>query len=202
MFVASYIALWILAVFMLSGLVVLAHLLGILYQRVPGKPAKLGVAGPDIGARLQPVEYLDAFGRMVSVPPRSGKSLLLFFIAPSCSTCAQLLPVIKSLKHSERDELEVVLVSTNAEIAPAQDFLRRNGAEDVPLIASHLFLRIYKVFTSPYAIVFDHIGIVRAKGLVNTREHLESLFEAKDRAVAMAGSAPRTLGVSTGIGPA
>jgi methylamine dehydrogenase accessory protein MauD len=35
----------------------------------------------------------------------------------------------------------------------------------------------------PYAVLIDEAGIVRAKGLVNTREHLESLFEAKERGV-------------------
>ncbi len=32
--------------------------------------------------------------------------------------------------------------------------------------------------------LIDHDGIIRAKGLVNSREHLESLFEAKERGVA------------------
>ena len=34
------------------------------------------------------------------------------------------------------------------------------------------------------AVLIDAEGIIRAKGLVNTREHLESLFEAKERGVA------------------
>jgi hypothetical protein len=33
-------------------------------------------------------------------------------------------------------------------------------------------------------VLLDDEGKVRAKGLVNTREHLESLFEAKERGVA------------------
>jgi hypothetical protein len=33
-------------------------------------------------------------------------------------------------------------------------------------------------------VLLDGAGVVRAKGLVNTREHLESLFEAKERGVA------------------
>jgi len=36
----------------------------------------------------------------------------------------------------------------------------------------------------PYAVLLDAAGIVRAKGLVNTREHLESLLEAHERGVA------------------
>jgi methylamine dehydrogenase accessory protein MauD len=36
----------------------------------------------------------------------------------------------------------------------------------------------------PYAVLIDTAGVIRAKGLVNTREHLESLFEASERGVA------------------
>ena len=32
--------------------------------------------------------------------------------------------------------------------------------------------------------LIDAAGIIRGQGLVNTREHLESLFEAKERGVA------------------
>ncbi|MGH9884757.1 MAG: methylamine dehydrogenase, partial [bacterium] len=33
-------------------------------------------------------------------------------------------------------------------------------------------------------VLIDASGVVRAKGLVNSREHLESLFEAMDHGVA------------------
>jgi methylamine dehydrogenase accessory protein MauD len=36
----------------------------------------------------------------------------------------------------------------------------------------------------PYAVLLDGAGVLRAKGLVNSREHLESLFEARERGVA------------------
>ncbi len=36
----------------------------------------------------------------------------------------------------------------------------------------------------PYAVLLDEDGVVRAAGLVNSREHLESLFEAKERGAA------------------
>ena len=41
--------------------------------------------------------------------------------------------------------------------------------------------RAYEVGRLPYAVLVDAAGIVRAKGLVNSREHLESLFEADAR---------------------
>jgi methylamine dehydrogenase accessory protein MauD len=38
----------------------------------------------------------------------------------------------------------------------------------------------YQVGKLPYAVLIDELGIVRAKGLVNSREHLESLLVAKE----------------------
>jgi methylamine dehydrogenase accessory protein MauD len=42
----------------------------------------------------------------------------------------------------------------------------------------------YQVPRLPYAVLIDGAGTVRARGLVNTREHLESLFEARHQGVA------------------
>ena len=42
----------------------------------------------------------------------------------------------------------------------------------------------FRVARLPYAVVLDRTGAVRAKGLVNTREQLESLFNAHDMGVA------------------
>ena len=37
----------------------------------------------------------------------------------------------------------------------------------------------YQVSKLPYAVILDHEGVLRARGIINSREHLESLFEAK-----------------------
>ncbi len=42
----------------------------------------------------------------------------------------------------------------------------------------------FKVSRLPYAVLLDGQGIVRAKGLINNREQLDSLFNAKDLGVA------------------
>ena len=42
----------------------------------------------------------------------------------------------------------------------------------------------YQVGKLPFAVLIDAGGIVRGRGLVNTREHIESLFEAQRRGVA------------------
>jgi methylamine dehydrogenase accessory protein MauD len=42
----------------------------------------------------------------------------------------------------------------------------------------------YQVSRLPFAALVDEAGVLRARGLVNSREHLESLFEARRLGVA------------------
>jgi methylamine dehydrogenase accessory protein MauD len=42
----------------------------------------------------------------------------------------------------------------------------------------------WQVSKLPYAALVDGDGLLRARGMVNTREHLESLFEARRLGVA------------------
>ena len=44
--------------------------------------------------------------------------------------------------------------------------------------------RSFGVSKLPYAVLIDEAGRLASLGLVNSREHLESLFEAKERGVA------------------
>ena len=54
----------------------------------------------------------------------------------------------------------------------------------IPFVLSEALGRSFGVAKLPYAVLLDEAGRVAALGLVNTREHLESLFEAKERGVA------------------
>ncbi len=38
----------------------------------------------------------------------------------------------------------------------------------------------YRVDKLPYAVLLDDLGVIAAKGLVNSREHFESLIIAKE----------------------
>jgi len=42
----------------------------------------------------------------------------------------------------------------------------------------------YQVSRLPFAVLIDAAGVLRARGIINSREHLESLFEAKRLGVA------------------
>ena len=42
----------------------------------------------------------------------------------------------------------------------------------------------FQISKLPYAVLIDETGVIRAKGLINSREQLESLFTAKELGVA------------------
>jgi methylamine dehydrogenase accessory protein MauD len=56
--------------------------------------------------------------------------------------------------------------------------------DDVPYVVSAPLGMTYQVSRLPFAALLDEAGVLRARGLVNSREHLESLFEAKRLGVA------------------
>ena len=111
------------------------------------------------------------------------QSTLLFFLSPTCPVCKTLLPVIDSVWRAEQRWLRVVFASDGPR-AEHERFVREHGFDErIYLLSTELGLA-YQVGKLPYAVLIDAGGVIRAKGLVNTREHLESLFEAKERGVA------------------
>ena len=54
----------------------------------------------------------------------------------------------------------------------------------MPYVLSERLGRSFGVSKLPYAVLLDEMGRIASLGLINNREHLESLFEAKERKVA------------------
>ena len=65
------------------------------------------------------------------------------------------------------------------ETAEQRAFVAAHGLEGIPYVVSAALGLAYQVSRLPFAALLDERGILRARGLVNSREHLESLFEAK-----------------------
>jgi methylamine dehydrogenase accessory protein MauD len=77
----------------------------------------------------------------------------------------------------------VILASDGARLEHL-DFIATESLDEFPYVLSEALGVSYGVGRLPYAVLIDGKGIVRATGLVNTREQLDSLFEAKERGVA------------------
>lgn len=182
--VVSNIILWIVVLALLLAVLALARQVGILYERVAPMGALMLDHGPKVGdmAPVFKIESLD--GRSVAVGHAgSNKSQLLFFLSPTCPVCKKLLPVLKSISNVEAKWLDVVLASDGDRPEHAE-FYRKAGLGEFPYLLSTDLGMAFQVGKLPYAILIGDDGRIRGKGLVNSREQLESLFAAKELGVA------------------
>jgi len=182
--IASQIALW--AAVLVLGIVciALARQIGVLHQRIAPagalalrQPLKLGEPVPEMS-----LTALD--GAAVRIGgARAGRSQLVLFVSPDCAICESLLPAVRSAQGAERAWLDIVLAS-DGDVERQLQFVKDKGLGKFAYVLSEPLGRSFGVAKLPYAVLIDEAGKLAATGLVNTREHLESLFVAKERGVA------------------
>jgi len=183
--VASVVLLWIVVAALAVVVAALARQIGVLYERVAPAGALMMSRGPAVGdaAPVLTVELLAGGSRRIGGASDDGRSTLLFFLSPTCPVCKTLLPALRSAARHERAWLDVVLASDGAR-SEHEAFAATERLGDFPYALSTALGVAHQVGKLPYAVLLGADGVVRAKGLVNTREHLESLFEASERGVA------------------
>lgn len=179
----SNVILWVVVLALLVAVIALARQVGILYERVAPMGALMLDQGPKVGEAAPAFALESLGGGTVQLGGAQAASTLLFFVSPTCPVCKKLLPIAKSIQRSERDWLRLVFAS-DGERPEHEVFYRRAGLEEHPYVLSTELGMGFKVGKLPYAVLIDEAGRVRAKGLVNSREQLESLFTAKELGVA------------------
>lgn len=179
----SNVLLWVAVLALLLAVIALSRQIGILYERVAPMGALMMDSGPKVG-EAAPAFDLAAFdGRRVQLGSPAARSTLLFFLSPTCPVCKKLLPVLKSIAAAESKWLELVLAS-DGEAPEHDEFRRRAGLTAFAYVLSAELGMRFRVSKLPYAVLIDERGRVQAKGLVNSREQLDSLFAARELGVA------------------
>lgn len=183
--VVSNIVLWIIIAVLGITVFALARQVGVLYERIAPAGALMISQGPEVGDQAPVFELETINGDAIKVGGKlsSGHSQLLFFLSPTCPVCNTLLPVLRSIKESEKTWLDVVLAS-DGDYEQQQTFIETKKLGDFPYVLSTDLGMAYQVAKLPFAVLIDDQGVLRGKGLTNNREHLESLFEAMERGVA------------------
>jgi len=186
--VISNIVSWIAIVLLAVMVYALSRQIGVLHERI--KP----VGALALGKSIQVGENAPAF----QLPSLNGgaiqlggqnvqdKANLVFFTSPTCPVCKTLLPVLKSVGTHERDWLRIAFASDGTE-AEHLEFIKANHLEDYPYLLSAELGMAYQISKLPYGVLINANGKVSAHGLINTREHLESLFELHHQ-----GGVPKT----------
>ncbi|MET0658898.1 MAG: thioredoxin domain-containing protein, partial [Steroidobacteraceae bacterium] len=106
-----------------------------------------------------------------------GRMQLLFFVAPTCPVCKNLLPTAKRFAADE--SLDLILVG-DGDADEHRQMAKRYDVDLAQFVNNSEIGRAFHVGKLPHAILISELGIIVAQGLVNTREHLESLIVAHE----------------------
>lgn len=186
MLLVSNIVLWVLVVVLALVVLALARQVGILHERVAPAGALQPTEGPKVGELTEAMQLEDLNGNPVTIGgvDAGGRATFVLFISPTCPVCKSLVPTAKSLAKKESARMRLLFASDGDKreqhLAYAQDL----QLDDYPYVLSQEFGMAYHVSKLPFALLIGADGSLHSKGLVNTREHLESLVEAMDSGIA------------------
>lgn len=191
--------LWVVVLALAALVVALVRQIGVLHERLApvgalarasalevGQPApRLALADLDAGAQAAAAGLRGEPVR-IGFPGEPGPTLV-FFLSPACPVCKELLPTLRRVVGDESRAggapVRLVLAS-DGDPAEHRAFRRAHALGEVPYVLSTELGVRFGAGQLPTAVLLDADGVVRARGLVNTREHLESLFEAAALGVA------------------
>lgn len=184
--IASYIVLWLLVVSLAVVVVALARQIGTLHLRLgPRGALEMDDEGPALGDTPEPFELNTIDGRRVNVGG-PGEAQLLMFVSPGCMVCEQVLPSIHVVARS--GSMTPYVLTDVDDFETERAFAPKKlpaAVASAPAVAAS-----YSVPGTPYIIVLDRGGVVRAKGTVNNLEQMEGLVDTARRR--LSNEAPTT----------
>lgn len=181
--IVSNVVLWVLVLVLTVVVIALARQIGVLYERIAPMGALMMDTGPRVGEAAPSFDLVDLDGSPLSLGGASARSRLLFFVAPGCPVCKKLIPIVRRVAERERGWLEVIFAS-DGDPDEQRAFRAEQGLTDARYLLSTDLGLAFRISKLPYAVLLDTAGRVRAKGLVNSREQVESLFVASELGVA------------------
>jgi methylamine dehydrogenase accessory protein MauD len=171
--------LWIVIIFLSLAVLALARQVGVLHERVAPAGALINGAGPGVGEQSPRLEVHALGGNAITVGSTlaTGNALLMLFVSQTCPICKKLIPIAVDFAKSER--LDVLFVG-DADLGEQRKLIAQFGLDEQRFVNGPEIGMTYRVDKLPYAVLLDDLGVIAAKGLVNSREHFESLIVAKE----------------------
>jgi methylamine dehydrogenase accessory protein MauD len=179
----SQILSWLLILAMGFALLALARQVGVLHLRVAPAGALTTAGGIGVGDRPAAIEAsLLGGGRTVVGGAAPGAGLrLLMFVSAQCPLCKGMIPTARSFARHERVALTFV---GDDDPAAQRALIAQQGIDAYPFVNGPEVGEAFGVSKLPFAVLLDADGTVLSKGLVNSREHLESLIVAHEMGIA------------------
>jgi len=180
--IVSQIISWIVILGLGIALLALARQVGVLHVRVAPAGALLTGKGPAVGEAAPVLDALTMEGVSIAIGKTlaKGSMQLLLFVSPSCPLCKDLIPIAKNF--AKREKLDIVFVGDD-EVEEQRAMIARLEMQGLPFINGPIVGRTFHVDRLPHAVLIGDDGTVLSKGLVNSREHLESLVTAHEMGV-------------------
>jgi methylamine dehydrogenase accessory protein MauD len=184
---ASYLVLWALVIVLTVVMVSLARQLGALSASTTTVSTHVDDDGPTLDRAPQARDVTDVHGAPLTVGGPGRKQLLLF-VSPGCGACEQVIPALPAIARN--GQLTPLLVTDvdnrEAELAFGK------APRQARLVSAPGLLADLNIPGTPYAVVTDRLGVVRAKGALTSLEQLEALIEMADTRARISGpSTPR-----------
>jgi methylamine dehydrogenase accessory protein MauD len=179
----SYVALWVVVGVLCVIVVALARQIGTLHLRLgPRGALELDDEGPALGKAIDPLEATAARGERVTIAA-PGRAQMLLFVSPACPVCEDVLPAVSALSG---DALQPVVL-TDAPPRETASMIEERRLR-APVVSAPELTNRLGVPGTPYVLMLDGDGVVRAKGTVNNLEQIEGLvYTARSR---LASGAP------------
>jgi methylamine dehydrogenase accessory protein MauD len=183
--IISNIVLWVVVVTLAIVIYALTRQIGVLYERVAPAGALAINQTLEVGQLATEMTLPSLSSGLIEIGgiKQNNKSQLLFFVSPECPVCKTLLPAIKSSANAEANWVDVVFAS-DGKNDDHQGYVSKQGLDSYPYIVSELLGKNFGIAKLPYAVLIDSQGKIAAMGIINSREHIDSLFEAKEHQVA------------------
>jgi methylamine dehydrogenase accessory protein MauD len=180
--IVSQILSWVVILGLGLALLALARQVGVLHARLAPAGALMTGKGPAVGepAPMLDAQTLEGAPIAIGKPLATGRVQLLLFVSPHCPLCKDLIPIARNFAKTER--LDIVFVGDD-EIDEQRAMIARLDMGSLPFVNSSIVGRTFHVDRLPHAVLIGDTGTVLSKGLVNSREHLESLVTAHEMGV-------------------
>ena len=177
---------WVIILILSVMLFALTRQVGILHERVAPAGALQPTSGPKVGEITEKIRVTSLDGSEFDIGGSGdGQNIkFILFISPTCPVCKELVPTAISLIGSEGQRMELFFASDGENMQQHKSYVTDLEITDYPYFVSERLGLAYQVSKLPFAVLIDGDGVLRSKGLVNTREHMESLIEAMDTGVA------------------
>lgn len=178
---------WIVAFALLASLVgllavlffALARFVAALATRLPQAiPLELS-QGPPVGSSLDELALPDRVARLVRGSNGDApESLAVVFLSTSCAACQTMVGALNRFARDERELRLVTVVSGRG--AEAERMAQALTIRDRLVDPDGAAARAFGVSTVPFAFMFES-GALKAKGVVNDRDMLDSLAAGHTR---------------------